>query len=103
MSRPLSPDTLVYDLATAGSPKISPDGTRIVYSRTSTDQATKKSMSQLWICKRDGSAAQQLTWSGERNSGACWSPDGRQIAFVSNRVAKNGIFVLPDRCAGRGA
>jgi dipeptidyl aminopeptidase/acylaminoacyl peptidase len=79
----------------AGNPKISPDGTQIVYTCTSTDPATKKSASHLWLCQRDGSGAQRLTWSGERNSGACWSPDGRLIAFVSNRVAKHGIFVLP--------
>src|SRR5699024_7686984 len=38
--------------------------------------------------------SRQLTQTGERNSGARWSPDGYQIAFVSDRVKKSGIFVM---------
>ena len=94
MSRPLSPDTLVYGLGAASSPQISPDGTQVLYTLTSCDQATKTGTSQLWICRVDGGAARRLTWGGEHNGGARWSPDGRQIAFVSDRVPKNGIFVL---------
>jgi dipeptidyl aminopeptidase/acylaminoacyl peptidase len=100
MSHPLSPDTLVYGLSTASNPQVSPDGSQIVYTLTTTDPATKKSTSHLWLCTVDGSAARQITRGGERNSGACWSPDGRQIAFVSDRVSKGGIFVLPAASLG---
>ncbi|MCO5178051.1 MAG: S9 family peptidase, partial [Thermomicrobiales bacterium] len=52
------------------------------------------SLAQLWTCDRDGGNARQLTQTGERNSGARWSPDGTQIAFVSDRVSKSGLFVM---------
>ena len=94
MNRPLSPDTLVYGLGAASAPQISPDGSQIVYTLATSDPATRKISAQLWIRNLDGSSARRLTWSGERNGGAHWSPDGRQIAFVSDRVPKSGIFVL---------
>jgi len=95
MSRPLTPDVLIYGLRSAGYPQLSPDGTRIVYSLVANDEATKKTASQLWICAWDGSEARRLTWTGEHNGGAVWSADGRSIAFVSDRAKKSGIYILP--------
>src|SRR5947207_6292601 len=96
MGKPLAPDTLVYDFTPANDPQISPDGTRIIYALGKTDRESKKATSQLWICDVDGGNARQLTQSGERNGGGRWSPDGGQIAFVSDRVGekKRGIFVM---------
>jgi len=76
-------------------PQISPDGTRIVYGRTVTDRATQQATSHLWLCDGDGGNARQLTHGGQQNAWARWSPDGTQIAFVSDRVAQGGLFVLP--------
>jgi dipeptidyl aminopeptidase/acylaminoacyl peptidase len=95
MAQPLTPDTLVYGLTPAGDPQIAPDGTAIVYSLGAVNRETKKGASQVWRCDRDGGNATRLTYSGERNRGARWSPDGRAIAFVSDRVKRSGIFVLP--------
>ncbi|HET9016841.1 MAG TPA: S9 family peptidase [Thermomicrobiaceae bacterium] len=94
----IDPSVLVYDLQTPNDPQISPDGSRIVYSLAGADREARKATAQLWLCDRDGGNRLQLTASGRQNTGARWSPDGRQIAFVSDRVAapaKAGIFVLP--------
>jgi dipeptidyl aminopeptidase/acylaminoacyl peptidase len=95
MPQPLTPETLVYKLTPAGDPRVAPDGRRIVFSRATADREAKKVGGQLWLCDIDGGAARQLTWSGERNGGAVWSPDGAAIAFISDRVEKSGLFVLP--------
>ena len=101
MGRPISPETLVYGLTNAEDPQVSPDGRRVVYTSSTTDAESKKGQSEVWICDIDGGNARQLTHGGTRNGGARWSPNGSQIAFVSDRVGekKAGIFVLP---AGSG-
>ncbi|GAC1431776.1 MAG: hypothetical protein NVSMB65_05310 [Chloroflexota bacterium] len=100
MSKALAPETLVYDLIMAGDPRVSPDGRQIVYTLSTTDRDSRKTASHLWSRGIDGSAPRRLTWSGERNGSARWSPDGLQIAFVSDRVPKSGIFVLPAGAGG---
>jgi dipeptidyl aminopeptidase/acylaminoacyl peptidase len=95
MDQPLTPEVLIYAWKQPGDPQISPDGSRIVYTLTEVDPDTKKTSSHLWLCRVDGSEPRRLTWSGQRNGGARWSPDGRSLAFVSDRVEKSGIFVLP--------
>src|SRR5437660_562811 len=100
MGAPLSPETLVYGLTSAGDPQVSPDGTAIIYTLSSTDRDTKKASSQVWRCAIDGGRATRLTWTGERNRGERrqlttepvdyyfpqWSPDGRWLSSqVPNR------------------
>src|SRR6185312_878734 len=91
----LTPHTLIYGFTPAGDPDVSPDGSRLLYTLARTDAESKKSLSQVWVCDIDGTHARQLTSAGERNRGARWSPDGTQIAFVSDRVEASGLFVLP--------
>jgi dipeptidyl aminopeptidase/acylaminoacyl peptidase len=92
----LTPDALVYDLVSAGDPQISPDGTRVVYSIGRADRERDRGTSQLWLSDIDGASARRLTWTGDRNREARWSPDGHSIAFVSDRLKdSSGLFVLP--------
>ena len=95
MSQPLTPDALVYDLTPASDPQVSPDGRRIVFALTTTDRQSQQVSSHLWLCDVDGGNRRQLTYNGGRNGAARWSPDGRSIAFVSDRVKQSGLFVLP--------
>jgi dipeptidyl aminopeptidase/acylaminoacyl peptidase len=92
----LTPDALVYDTVAAGDPQVSPDGTRIVYALGRADRENDRGTSQIWLSAIDGSNPRRLTWSGERNREARWSPDGQWIAFVSDRLkGKSGLFVIP--------
>jgi len=55
----------------------------------------------VWVCDVDGGQRRQLTWTGDRNREPRWSPDGRFIAFVSDRVQASGaLFVLPMQAPG---
>src|SRR5258708_33842942 len=102
MVQALTPDTLVYGLTPAGDPQVSPDGASIVYTLSKTDRETKKASSQVWRCAVDGNGATRLTWTGERNRGARWAPDGQATAFVSEPVKKEGLFVMPIGAAPGG-
>ena len=62
-----------------GSPVISPDGARVVYTRTWIDAVNDSRESELWIMNADGSRKRKLV----DGSGAVWSPDGTRIAYTA--------------------
>lgn len=95
MSDALTPDVIVYGLETVADPQLSPDGTSLIYTRVQAERGKKLPVSQIWLCGVDGGGARQLTQVGELNSGGRWSPVGDAIAFVSDRVKKSGLFVMP--------
>jgi dipeptidyl aminopeptidase/acylaminoacyl peptidase len=94
-TKPLTPEVLIYGFTTAGDPQVSPDGTQVAHVVSKTDAETKKSSSQIWLAGIDGSNARQVTSTGQRNGSPRWSPDGHTLAFVSDRVEKAGLFLLP--------
>jgi len=95
MAQAHTAESLIYGVVVAGDPQLSPNGEQIVYTLAKNDPETKKSGSQLWLCDLDGGNARQLTHSGEKNGAPRWSPHGRQIAFVSDRVKKkSGLYIM---------
>ncbi len=74
-------------------PRWSPDGTRIAFDRN-LEKDTQKY--QLFIMNADGTNQQQLTHSveGDINGASAWSPDGRYLAFKSNRSGHREIYVM---------
>jgi dipeptidyl aminopeptidase/acylaminoacyl peptidase len=83
----------VFGLVYASDPQISPDGQRIVYSRTFMDIMKDLRRSELWIINRDGTGHRPLT-SGNRNDGSArWSPDGTRLAYVSANDGTAQIYV----------
>jgi Tol biopolymer transport system component len=73
----------------------SPDGTRIVFSKPGFSEGGRSS--NVYTMKMDGTALVQLTHEtgGEINAGAdSWSPDGRKIAYVSNKSGTYQIWTM---------
>ncbi|MFO1511288.1 MAG: hypothetical protein U1F31_16170, partial [Steroidobacteraceae bacterium] len=68
------------------SPKVSPDGRRIVFQVTEPAYDDKEKAADLWIVPADGSApAQRLTNSRGTESDVAWSEDGARIVFSTKR------------------
>ena len=84
-------------LKVVGSPNVSPDGKRVVYTINETVMAADKSEynTQIWMATADGKENYQLTFGEKSATNPKFSPDGSAIAFTSNRKDnRNQIFVL---------
>jgi dipeptidyl aminopeptidase/acylaminoacyl peptidase len=74
---------------TASAPALSPDGQRVVYEVSRTNWKANAFERDLWIADRAGNTqsgnTHLLTSQVKSSSGARWSPDGRWVAFASDR------------------
>ena len=68
-------------------PRWSPKGDTIVYT-------TRQGSHDLWAINPDGSNARRITSGPGDNQGATWAPDGRHLAFQSNRLGGWQIFAM---------
>src|ERR1044072_7319660 len=64
--------------------QISPDGSRIVYTRAHVNKIEDKWESETWILKSDGSEHRFFV----KGSGARWSPDGKRLVYLAEGEPK---------------
>jgi acylaminoacyl-peptidase len=88
----LTSDT-VFDWRTPGSPQISPDGRRVVYTLETADRFADTFHSNLWIASTDGKDNRPLTSGKWKDLLPRWSPDGSKLAYLSTRAGKPQIFI----------
>jgi dipeptidyl aminopeptidase/acylaminoacyl peptidase len=94
VNRPMSVDDLLAVRGVA-DPQVSPDGTRVVYVHTTIDREANKSSSDLWMVPVNGGEPKRLTTSSGNDSHPRWKPDGKMIAFTSDRGGPSQIYLLP--------
>ena len=83
----------VFDLEYANDPRISPDGTQIVYERRANDIMTDSTASDLWIVNVDGSRHRPLVSGTVSASSPRWSSQGDRIAYVQGTENGTGVYV----------
>jgi len=82
-------------LKTAGGAQISPDGKRVAYTVTYGDFKQDAFVTQIWLADTASEKTFQLTRGDKSSTNPRWSPDGKWLAFLSNRIEdKNQIFVI---------
>ena len=80
----------VIDLVGASSPQISPDGRRVLYSRSEIEAwDDNERVTSVWIVGADGSNPRRFLAS-DKDSRPRWSPSGEYIAFLSTRDQGRG-------------
>ena len=88
----------LYKIELISNVRISPDGEHVVYVVHRVDQKTEKKFSNLWIVPTRRGSPRQFTFGNQTDTHPRWSPDGNQIAFLSNRGDKEKppqIYLLP--------
>jgi Tol biopolymer transport system component len=77
---------------------VSPDGKRIAYRKANPTTG----VSDLYIVNIDGSHAVRITQSGRHDTQPGWSPDGKQIVYVSSPANSSGNYSLDVVAANGG-
>jgi len=73
------------EMLSVSNPHLSPDGRRIVYEVQRTNWTDDAFERDLWIADVGTGHAERLTAPKKSSTNAAWSPDGRWIAFLSDR------------------
>ena len=81
---------LYLELEGVSGPRLSPDGSQIIYTRQWVDKVNDRRESSLWIMNADGSRNRFLV----EGSNARWSPSGDRITYTaSGKPVGTQIFV----------
>jgi len=88
----LKPEDL-YKFRNTGDPQVSPDGSKVLFVVSQADKKSDKNLSNIWVVDTSGGKPRRLTASGKDRSPR-WSPDGKRMAFISNRSGKPQIWIM---------
>jgi dipeptidyl aminopeptidase/acylaminoacyl peptidase len=87
----------MVNMERVGTPALSPDATRVVYTVRSTDMAKNQGHTELWMVDLRAAkpAPQRLTNNAASSSDPEWSPGGDAIYFLSGRTGSSQVWRLP--------
>ena len=86
-----------WQIQRIGPPTITPDGKTVIAPVTSYDMKENKGLTDLWLWSIDGTMQRALTTHPASDSSPLLSPDGRILAFVSQRNGDTApqVYMLP--------
>jgi dipeptidyl aminopeptidase/acylaminoacyl peptidase len=98
-SSPPSPRPITIDdyfqIQTVHDPQLSSDGQWVAYTVDKSSLKTDKNESRIWMIPASGGDALPMTAEGASSSHPRWSPDGKFLAFLSERnEGKTQVWLL---------
>ena len=93
----------LIELKRPGSVAMSPDGARIAFTVTETNWDDNAYETEVFMMDARGTEPVQLTRARKSSSSPAWSPDGRWLAFISDRSDKRQLYVISPHGGEAGA
>jgi dipeptidyl aminopeptidase/acylaminoacyl peptidase len=90
--KPLTPEALL-GLRHISGLEFSPDGTRVALVVSEPPKGDQRT-GHIWLFDTSTNSFRQLTFSEKSESSPKWSPDGKTLAFLSNRDTNQQIYLL---------
>ncbi len=73
--------------------QFSPDGTRVAFVVAEPAKGERRAR-HIWLYDKKSGAVRQFTFSAKDEISPRWSPDGKELAFLSNREEQQQIYVM---------
>ncbi|HLZ63071.1 MAG TPA: S9 family peptidase [Ktedonosporobacter sp.] len=89
---------IIVDLKVPDDLQIKPDGKQVAYRLLPRSKKEEQATSAIWIASIDGTReARQFTRGDVEDKQPRWSPDGNQIAFLSDRAQRGAaqLYIIP--------
>jgi dipeptidyl aminopeptidase/acylaminoacyl peptidase len=91
--KPLTPGSFL-EWRDVQDPQFSPDGTKVAFVVSDPLKGEKRTR-HIWLYDRSANTVRQFTYSEKSESSPRWSPDGMELAFLSNRGGdEEEVFLL---------
>ena len=92
--------TPIFPGQPVSDPQISPDGAKVLFTYTTANVKEDRYHSHIWLLPLDEKEPKQFTYGNGNDSHPRWSPDGKTILFLSDRLSEENkpgmqIFVIP--------
>ncbi|HEY7854858.1 MAG TPA: S9 family peptidase [Terriglobales bacterium] len=92
-SKPVTPQQLL-NLHQISDLRFSPDGARLAFVVSEPVKGTDHPR-HIWLMDVASRRVRQFTYSAKSDDSPRWSPDGRYLAFLSNRDEGRQIYIMP--------
>jgi dipeptidyl aminopeptidase/acylaminoacyl peptidase len=88
----LTPETSLR-LRSISDLQFAPDGARVAFIVAEPPKGERRAR-HIWLYEKKSGAVRQFTFSAKDETSPRWSPDGKHLAFLSNRDDQQQIYVM---------